>query len=169
MIGDRESKGYFDSITYLEDGQARPKEKRLFSPYRYGGLEVKATCGSTPSARIIAKPLIGQQRIGLLKNFDWKAHHRETNNLIGILWDFIGKQPVITGCFFRNDLSEEDWGNIVQPKKGGGRTTSVSIMNATAIKKMCRNWVAVIDDDKYIDFLMGDKWIGYNVKKEKVG
>jgi hypothetical protein len=108
--------------------------------------------------------LIGEQRIELVNSFDWKAHHRETNNLIGILWDFIDKVPTIVAAFYRNDLSIEDWGNIVRPVAGGGRTTSVSIMNSKDISKMCTGWIAVIDDEKYITALAKKKWIGYKVK-----
>ncbi len=28
---------------------------------------------------------------------------------------------------------------------------------------MCSNWVAVINDEKYIDLLSNRKWIGYRV------
>ena len=108
--------------------------------------EVKATCGSTPSASITPKPLIGEQRIDFLTSFDWKAHHRETNNLLSIFWDFIA----IAACFYRNDLTIDDWGKIVQPKSDGGRTTSVSIMTSSGVKKMCEGWIAVIDSEPYI-------------------
>lgn len=158
-----EKKRYFDSLYTLENGKKYPISKEAFSPYKFGGIEVKATCGSTPSATINPKPLIGEQRIGLLNSFDWKAHHRTTNHLLAILWDFIDGNPTIVGCFYQNDLTMDDWGKIVQPKEGGGRTTSVSIMNSSGIKKMCNNWVAVIDNPIYIEKLSNKKWIGYKV------
>lgn len=159
-----ERKSYFDTLYTISDGKIYPKDKALFSPYKYGGIEVKATCGSTPSASQVPKPLIGEKRISLLNSFDWKAHHRETNNLLSILWDFINEVPTIVACFYRNDLTTSDWGNIVQPKEGGGRTTSVSIMNSTGVKKMCTGWIAVINSSEYITALSKDKWIGYEVK-----
>lgn len=58
----------------------------------------------------------------------------------------------------------DDWGRIVQPTDGGGRTTSVSIMAKTGIKKMCDGWIAVIDRPEYIDAFSRSKWIGYSVK-----
>lgn len=76
------------------------REKAPFSPFSRGGVEVKATCGSVPTPAQCAKlglekPGIGDQRIDLLKGYDWKAHHRETNNLVGLLWDFIEGRPRI--------------------------------------------------------------------------
>ena len=100
----------------------------------------------------------------MLTSFDWKAHHRETNNLLSIFWDFIDEIPTVIACFFRNDLTIDDWGKIVQPKKDGGRTTSVSIMSSKGVRKMCDGWLAVIDSDIYIDTLSSKKWIGYRVK-----
>lgn len=86
--------------------------------------------------------------------YDWKAHHRETNNLAGILWDFVDRVPRIVAVFFCPSLVVDDWGKIIQPREGGGRTTSVSIMNREGVKKMYRHWVAVVDsDERYKRFL----------------
>lgn len=164
LINNDERKAYFETLYTVTDGKKYPRDKALFSPYRYGGVEVKATCGSTPPANRVPKPLIGEQRIALVNSFDWKAHHRETNNLIGILWDFLDEVPTIVAAFYRNDLEINDWGKIVQPREGGGRTTSVSIMNSGGISKMCAGWIAVIDDEQYIDALSRRKWIGYRVR-----
>lgn len=155
---------YYYSLFTEKNGKKYPRDKSLFSPFKFGGVEVKATCGNTPSAASVPKPLIGEQRIDLMNKFEWKAHHRKTNNLLGILWDFIDEVPTVVACFYRNDLNVDDWGKIVQPKEGGGRTTSVSIMNAQGISKMCSGWIAVIDSEKYIKALANKKWIGYRVK-----
>lgn len=133
------------------------RDKAPFSPFATGGLEVKATCGSVPTPaqlapRGIDKPDIGDQRISLVRGYDWKAHHRQTNNLIGLFWDFVHRKPTIVAVFYSAELNEADWGEIVQPREGGGRTTSVSIMRRSAIKKMFNNWITVIDDPRYIAF-----------------
>lgn len=155
---------YYQSLYSEINGKKYPKDKSLFSPFKYGGVEIKATCGSTPAASVLPKPLIGEQRIDNLVSFDWKAHHRKTNNLLSILWDFIDEVPTIAACFYRNDLTSDDWGKIVQPKSDGGRTTSVSIMKSAGVKKMCKGWIAVIDSEPYVDALAGKKWIGYRVR-----
>lgn len=164
LVDTKDKHDYFNSLYVVNNGRKYPLSKEYFSPFRFGGIEVKATCGSTPPASKQAKPLIGEQRIESVNSFDWKAHHRETNNLLAVLWDFIDNVPTIAACFYRNDLSTSDWGNIVQPKEGGGRTTSVSIMNSGGVKKMCSGWVAVINDEKYISLLSQSKWIGYFVR-----
>ncbi|MDD7094874.1 MAG: hypothetical protein PUI12_03525 [Bacteroidales bacterium] len=160
----QEKKDYFKTLYTIENGKKYPISKEVFSPYKYGGIEIKATCGSTPPANLVPKPLVGEQRVALVNSFDWKAHHRTTNHLLAILWDFINGNPTIVACFFQDNLKIEDWGRIVQPHEGGGRTTSVSIMQKSGIKKMCEGWIAVLDNPQYIELLSNRKWIGYKVK-----
>ena len=50
--------------------------------------------------------------------------------------DFIEKRPRIVATFYSFSLSDTDWGQIIQPRKGGGKTTSVSIKNREGILKM---------------------------------
>ena len=50
---------------------------------------------------------------------------------------------------YANSLCEDDWGKTVTPKEGGGRTTSVSIMNRYGIRKMRKGLLAIIDNNDY--------------------
>lgn len=134
------------------------REKAPFSPFATGGIEVKATCGSLPTPaqcqrKGFEKPDIGDQRIACMVGYDWKAHHRETNNLIGLLWDFVGRVPRIAAVFYSNELTTDDWGKIIRPKENGKRTTSVSIMTRQGIRRMYDGWLLVARDRKYIDFI----------------
>lgn len=155
---------YFNSLYTIKNGKKCPVDKESFSPFKYGGIEIKATCGSTPSASKTPKPLIGEQRIELLTGFDWKAHHRTTNHLLAVLWDFIDENPTIVAAFFQDGLTIDDWGKIVEPKEDGGRTTSVSVMTPKGVRKMCEKWVAIINDEKYTKKLAAKRWIGYDVR-----
>ena len=169
LVDTQKKRNYFKSLFTEKEGKRYPVDQEHFSPFKYGGIEVKATCGSTPPATQLPKPLMGEQRVSLINSFDWKAHHRNTNHLLAVLWDFIDGLPTYVAAFYQDNLRVEDWGKIVQPKEGGGRTTSVSIMNTKGIKKMCRNWVAVLNAEAYIDLLSKRKWIGYRVDEVDVG
>ena len=156
LLIDADGKLIYDKL----ESMGKLREKDPFSPFPNGGIEVKATCGSVPTPAqcrkkgIAEKPDIGDQRIGLLQGYDWKAHHRETNNLASILWDFIDGVPRIVAVFFCSSLNESDWGKIIQPKEGGGRTTSVSIMTRDGVKKIYNDWVMVYSGDpRYSTFL----------------
>jgi len=164
LIKNPHQDGYPDLLIMTDEGKKHfeslvknMQDKKPFSGFATGGIEVKATCGSVPTPAVLSKkglrrPDMGDQRATFLTGYDWKAHHRETNNLVGIVWDFFDGVPTIVGLFFGSTLKETDWGKIVQPKEGGGRTTSVSIMTREGIKKMYDGWVAVLDDQRYIDF-----------------
>ncbi len=135
-------------VQYLREREERRQmsEKSFWSPFPFGGIEVKATCGNTPAAAQVAKPKIGESRMSLLQSAEWKAHHRETNNLVGVFWDFVDGLPTFLAIFFRNDLCVDDWGRIVQPREGGGRTTSVSLMQRRGVEKMGQGWLVLPDN-----------------------
>ena len=163
MVETKQKKEYLETLYTIKDNKRYPVEKKFFSPFKFGGIEVKATCGDTPPAKQVPKPLIGEQRVSLVKSFVWKAHHRGTSHLLAVLWDFIDGLPTYVAAFYQENLVADDWGKITKPKEEGGRTTSVSIMKAKGVKKMCGKWVAIINDEKYIDLLSSKKWIGYRV------
>lgn len=150
--------GYPDLLLLDEVGmkewskvEARIRDKAPFSPFPSGGLEIKATCGDVPTETVLlrrglTKPVIGETRRGLITGLNWKAHHRETNNLMGIIWDFVDGLPTIAVVTYRDDLDPIDWGKIVKPRTGGGRTTSVSIMTRAGVAKMCQNCIVVLPE-----------------------
>jgi hypothetical protein len=72
---------------------------------------------------------------------------------MGVQWDFINRVPVIVAVMYSKELSESDWGEIVRPLEGGGRTTSVSIMNRDGVKKLASNLIYVIDDSRYVGLI----------------
>jgi hypothetical protein len=101
----------------------------------------------------LQKPDIGDSRLPYLRGYDWKAHHRSTNNLLGLLWDFLNGRPVITAVFYSHDLKLADWGEIIQPREGGGNTTSVSIMTRGGVRKMYDGWLFVAESMECRRFL----------------
>ena len=164
LLMDKNGKSLFDS---LKDAL---RDKSPFSPFKTGGIEVKATCGSVPTESILrkknrTKPNVGETRLDILKSYDRKAHHRETNNLFALLWDFVDGLPKIRAIFYSDLLVESDWCKIIEPKEGGGRTTSVSIMTREGVSKLYQNWLLVEKNPKLLKFLdkynKGKKFDGY--------
>jgi hypothetical protein len=138
-----------DAIKYRKDITAanRMSDKSAWTSPSFGGIEVKATVGNTLPARVHPKPAVGEERSELIVSFDWKAHHRETNNLFSVIWDFVDTVPTVSSVFFRNDLVSGDWGNVVVPSVGGGRTTSVSVMKQSGVQKMAKGWILRSKDE----------------------
>lgn len=149
-----------ENIREDETGKIHPINKEVFSPYRYGGIEVKATCGG---ARDGVKLLVGEQRFPHVSTLGWKAHHANVNHLLAILWDFIDEIPTIIACFYQDHLTSIDWREPYRPK-GDSHGTNMVGMSTEGIHHLCSNWWAVIDDEMYIDCLSRRQWIGYKVK-----
>lgn len=117
------------------------------------GLEIKATVGNITQGLALKS---GQQRVHNLTAITWQAHHREVNGLLGMIWDFSGKHirqaefyyPIITGAFYSNQLTVDDWGEISGTK---GRNTKVSGMRASGKFKMGNGWVILLDHSDYLN------------------
>lgn len=164
--------GYPDLLATTKEGLAyiqerkrlgQTSEKGYWSPYPHGGIEVKATCGDTPPAKTLTKPAIGEPRRQILISANWKSHHRGTNNLVGVYWDFVDGLPTVLAAFYRNDLTEDDWGKMILPKENGGNTTSVSIMRkgsaeeVVGVKKMGKGWLVLPEDVTLRNYLCQKK------------
>ena len=150
LLLDEIGKTHWDSINNYQD-------KSPFSPFPTGGFEIKATCGSTftpAKCKKIGclKPEIGDQRITMVQGYDWKSHHRSTNNLFGIFWDFIYGVPTIVAIFYSDKLKQTDWTKVIKPKNSKSRTTSISILKRQGVEKMYDNWIIMLDSDLYKDF-----------------
>lgn len=129
-------------VQMAQDG--RLTDKAAWSDPGLGGIEVKVTSGSVPTK--LDKPAVGVERSSIVNKFDWKAHHRQTNNLLGATWDFIDGVPQIHAAFYSNELVPDDWGKVVIPKDNGSRTTSVSVMRRSGLDKMARGWMVRSSD-----------------------
>lgn len=138
-------KGHPDIIPASGAG-ASEEELRKYSE----GLEIKCTVGNIKTG---ANLRAGETRINDLSGITWQAHHREVEELLGLIWDFVddGQEfnyPAITGAFYSSELKESDWGAISGTT---GRNTKVTGMNSSGRGKMGNGWVVIVDDDQYLD------------------
>tara|TARA_Y100001978_G_C23671513_1_gene424041 strand:- start:271 stop:996 length:726 start_codon:yes stop_codon:yes gene_type:complete len=102
-----------------------PKRKE-FAPYKFGGIEIKATIGSAKNAQSF---LIGQQRIKHVNNINYWAHHRHNCNLLAIFYDFCKLKngvPQIKAIFYLKIL-EDDWNQVSIGKQGSKKTSNTSL------------------------------------------
>ena len=90
--------------------------------------------------------------MGRLTGISWQAHHREVDELMGLVWDFIQPKdkfsfPTITAVFYADNLTSDDWGQISGTT---GRNTKVTGMRIGGKRKMAKGWVTLIDDPEYL-------------------
>jgi len=116
--------GYPDILDVSEPGLAdrlREMPPVSFLNFNSGGLEVKNTFGEKKRKIHIAHR---RARLSNLKGkLVWKAHHRETNNLVALQSDFVDEIPQIVSVFFSNELVQADWTQKQQPKSGSTMTS----------------------------------------------
>ncbi|WP_174226589.1 hypothetical protein [Sulfitobacter sp. SK025] len=155
---------FCDNVASLTDGIVNPIEKGhpdIVPPSAASateeqlrkypeGLEIKCTVGNIQTG---ANLRAGSSRIEQLTGITWQAHHREVEELMGLIWDFIDdgrsfNYPMITGIFYSDLLNEDDWGKISGTT---GRNTKVTGMSASGKQKMGNGWVALLDDPRYLD------------------
>lgn len=114
------------------------------------GLEIKCTVGNIKTG---ANFRAGETRITDLTGITWQAHHREVEELCGLIWDFVDdgysfNYPAITGAFYSSELEEDDWGTISGTT---GRNTKVTGMRTSGKEKMGKGWIVVIDNECYLE------------------
>ena len=114
------------------------------------GLEIKCTVGNIVTG---ANLRAGVGRIEKLTGVTWQAHHREVEQLMGLVWDFVNPKsgfnfPALTGVFYADNLEKDDWGEISGTT---GRNTKVSGMRSSGKQKMGRGWVLVLNDSRHLD------------------
>lgn len=114
------------------------------------GLEIKGTIGNIKTASNLRA---GENRISKLTGITWQAHHREVNNLLGIVWDFVNYKnnfnfPAITGAFFSDTLTPDDWGAISGTT---GRNTKVTGMRKSGKDKMGEGWILLYNNDSHLE------------------
>jgi hypothetical protein len=123
--------------------------QRDFLSFKYGGLEVKNSFGTKKAKSNVVN---GNQRIVFINSkIDWKAHHQETNNLIGLLSDYIDGVPQIVALCYSDKLGKEDWNNVQTPKKESAMTSFTTITQG-GFRKMKNNIKLCYDDITYLNF-----------------
>ncbi len=145
--------GYPDLCDISRNGQAEAVKYfslNDFIAYCDGGLEVKNTFGlKKANTHIIAR----ESRISNIQNkLVWKAHHRQTNNLLAIHSDYVKRIPQIIAVFYSDQLTTDDW-TVKQQPKVGSTMTSFCQTTPNAFLKLKQGLQFYMDDIQYEQFI----------------
>jgi hypothetical protein len=142
-----------EMISYFETCVANNSIVELIN-YKYGGVEVKNTFGTKKAKSNI---LMGdQRRFNISKKLDWKAHHQKTNNLIGLLSDYVDDCPRIVALCYSDSLVTPDWTEKQNPKEGSTMTSFCTI-SKSGYQKMLHGLKLCLDNEAYLEFFAGGK------------
>ena len=113
-------------IAECVDPETRAPIRSALAPFKYGGIELKATIGDITGASEYG---IGQSRAHLVKNLNYWAHHRHACDLLGLYYDFdetVNGLPQVKALFFAT-LGEDHWGAVSTGKPGKKKTSNTSL------------------------------------------
>jgi hypothetical protein len=150
-----------DCLVPGEEGRI-PRRSRL-APYKYGGLEVKASIGD-PVAKYKARLAdeqgvsafqVGMPRIDYLSSITYWGHHASCENLVGLYYDYVpalDSAPQVLLVMHSELDVEVDWNKVSVGLSTSKKTSNTSLTKAGK-KKLYRGVVAVIDDERYLSRL----------------
>lgn len=161
-VSSLESKRFFYS-SFLDRNHRIPIKER-FSPYPYGGIEIKCSIGETYLNKELKNILLREYNTDkfdiriprgmAFSTLTYWGHHRDCSNLLGIYYDYYDNSyynPQIIALFYA-ELDQSDWSELSIGKVGSKKTSNTSL-NLCGRDKIRRNVVAVIDDYRYINKL----------------
>jgi hypothetical protein len=162
FLNDNEKLSYYEKC-FLKIGSKTLPIKDRFSPFKYGGIEVKCTIGTHrfSSADLISRNNTpfksNESRINYLKDFTYVSHHRKTVDLVGLYYDYYedaGFIPQILGVFFAQ-IPKVDWTEMTLPKENiktlkTSKTTSFTALLPSGKKKLKDNSIILINNSNYI-------------------
>ncbi|MDD6208938.1 MAG: hypothetical protein PUB10_10510 [Clostridiales bacterium] len=156
-VDTKEIQDYYENCFITVNERSVPI-KDLFTPFKYGGLEVKCSIGSSgkpQNTRYIQDHGhtfdLYEPRVGYLNGITWWAHHSSSSNLLGLYYDYYEKEngiPQILAAMY-STLTETDWYKVSTGNPQNKKTSNTSL-NKSGLQKMKNNCLFCCSDDEYI-------------------
>ena len=159
-VSSRESLDYFkeNCFSRCADGSVEPN-KELLTPFRYGGVEVKATIGDRVSGyrerlrseRGLNDFAVRVPRVNYIRSINFWGHHSDCRNLIGLYYDYrgeLGGVPQIMAVMHAELIPSEDWHKVSIGTPGSKKTSNTSL-NSRGVSKLLNNPIIVPNDSAY--------------------
>ena len=157
ILDDATATNYYQNCFQVVNGRKVPI-KSLFAPFKYEGIEIKCSIGSSGKASTQAFSdrfghsfSLYDSRVGYLNGITWWAHHSSSTNLMGLYYDYYANKegiPQILGAFY-SPLNGSDW-NAVSHGDPNHKKTSNTSLNKEGLLKMKNNCIFLINDSQYI-------------------
>jgi len=153
-----------ECFTRSKDGSTAPN-KSLLAPFRYGGIEVKASIGNPSSDyRALLREheglnsfSVGMPRVKYLSSITYWGHHPDCDNLLGLYYDYyqeLDGTPQIAAVMHAELDPSKDWSKVSIGKPGSKKTSNTSL-SSSGVGKILRNPVVVRNDPVYLEKLRG--------------
>jgi hypothetical protein len=172
-----------EAATYYERECFKPGKHRQLpvrgnlAPFKFGGLEVKATIGDPISKkareglfkeRNISGFTVGMPRIDFLRALTYWGHHTSCENLIGLYYDYVPElqsSPQVLLAMHAELDAKLGWGKVSVGRSSSKKTSNTSVTK-TARESLYRNVIAVTAESRYLGRL---RQMGLNVPNGSTG
>lgn len=162
-ISTDEAKEYLHTEGYVTTKDGISPSKANLTPFKFGGLEVKASIGNPVTNyrqrlmndKKVAGFDVGLNRLDYLSSITYWGHHTSCENLIGIYYDYSDDAegtPQIFAVMHSELIPKSDW-NKVSIGKVGSKKTSNTSLTTSGRTKLYNNVITVVDDKRYLDKL----------------
>jgi hypothetical protein len=137
--------------------------RQLLAPFKYGGIEVKATIG-TPVARYKQQLKdsigtnnfrVGMSRLEYLDSITFWGHHKDCSSLLGLYYDFCSElqgAPQVMAAMYSELDTATDWYEVSIGKAGSKKTSNTSL-GPRGRAKLNAGVVVVTTRPRYIERL----------------
>lgn len=122
--------------------------REMLAPFLYGGIEIKASIGNTPSASDFP---VGVPRNNVITGLNYWAHHAHECDLLGIYYDYckiVNGSPQIKGLVF-SKITATDW-NKVSTGDPSKKKTSNTSLNKQGTAKIKSSLVLLSTEPTYV-------------------
>jgi len=163
-VSSQDALEYFRSKCFdNSDNSRQAPSKACLTPFKYGGIEVKATIGNpvanyrTRLKKELGQPefFVGLPRVNYLSSITYWGHHTSCENLIGLYYDYceeLDGVPQIMAVMHAELVPSKDWSKVSIGKAGSKKTSNTSL-SSSGIEKIMKNPVAVRNHTVYLSKL----------------
>ncbi len=142
---------------------SRIPKKALLAPFKYGGLEVKASIGIPISEyrtrlkeeRGLSEFSVGIPRVSYLHSLGYWGHHTGCENMVGLYYDYLSELngvPQILAVMYSELIPSKDWSKVSVGRAGSKKTSNTSL-NSYGIEKLMKNPVVIRNNPTYLQAL----------------
>jgi hypothetical protein len=132
-------------------GPRYPLREHL-APFKFGGIEVKATIGKMKGRA--SSFAVGQSRADAVTALTFWGHHTSCRSMLGVYYDYFpfrNASPQIAAIFFL-ELVEADW-NPVSIGKPGSKKTSNTSLSSSGQSKLRKGLLTYLDSVPHVEAL----------------
>jgi hypothetical protein len=160
FVKDKFQKEYYD-LSFEETSHKKLPIKKRFTPFPYGGIEIKCSIGThAVPVKMKKNYKPNEPRINFLRDVGFMSHHIHELDLLGLYYDYYeeanGNPQILMAFYTKIEIS--DWSQM-SLGTDSSKTTSATSLSQQGRLKLKQNTLLHINNEKYVEKFSN---IGFN-------